>query len=135
MDYSDKALSDTERIARALQRRIHEAGLTYRDVENRLGMGEKYLGQLLRGAVDLKVKHVAAVLAAIEVSLEDFFAETLGLALREQTPVDLVLPETRRLARLVTLRDLIWTLEEKGILTHQEAEKMIAGLEAEEAAL
>jgi transcriptional regulator with XRE-family HTH domain len=135
MRYSQRAMADAERIARALQRRIHDAGLTYRDVEERLGMGQRYLGQLLRGSVDLKAKHITAILEAIGVTVEDFFADALGLALREQTPADLALPATRRLARLVTLRDLIWTLEEKGVLTHDEAEKMIAGLTAEEAAL
>jgi transcriptional regulator with XRE-family HTH domain len=135
MHYSDRALYDARRIANTLKRRIHEAGLTYRDVEARLGMGQKYLGQLLRGGVDLKVKQLTAVLAAIDAPLEDFFADALGLAYREKTLADLPTPESARRTRLATLRDLIWILEERGVLTHEQVERLLAVLRQEEESL
>jgi transcriptional regulator with XRE-family HTH domain len=65
-------------LAEALQRRIRQAGVSYAEVERRLGMGRDYLRQLLAGRVDLKVKHVLGVLAAIGVEPADFFAELYG---------------------------------------------------------
>src|SRR5688500_5157940 len=82
MHPSQKAEEGAREIARALQRQIRLAGLSYSEVERRLGMGRDYLRQLLAGRVDLKAKHVLGVLAAIGVEPADFFAELLGPPLR-----------------------------------------------------
>ncbi len=65
-------------MAGALRRAIRREGLSYSEVERRVGMGKDYLRQLLSGRVDLKIKHVLAVLTAIRVSPADFFAEVFG---------------------------------------------------------
>jgi transcriptional regulator with XRE-family HTH domain len=64
---------EVQRLARHLRWAIEVCGMTLRDVEARLGMGDGYLGQLLRGSVDLKVKHVVAVLAVLGMDPAEFF--------------------------------------------------------------
>ncbi|MGH2668440.1 MAG: helix-turn-helix domain-containing protein [bacterium] len=78
MHPQQKAEDGGREVAEALRRKIRQAGLSYSEVERRLGMGRDYLRQLLAGRVDLKVKHVFGVLAALGVEPADFFAELLG---------------------------------------------------------
>ena len=67
-----KAVADHLRLCLQIKR------ITMRSVEEQLGMGEGYLGQLLRGNLDLKVKHVMAVLAAIGMGPDEFFSSLYG---------------------------------------------------------
>jgi transcriptional regulator with XRE-family HTH domain len=54
--------ADLERVAEHLRRVLRERKMSLREAEDALEMGRDYLSQLLRGAVDLKLKHVYALL-------------------------------------------------------------------------
>jgi hypothetical protein len=60
--------------ARVLRQAIRVAGLSVSEVERRLGQGPKSLRRVFAGVVDLKFKHVVAVLRIIGISQEEFFA-------------------------------------------------------------
>jgi transcriptional regulator with XRE-family HTH domain len=83
--------SKVVKLAQHLHLCIQARRLTLRWVERQLGMGGGYLGQLLRGNVDLKVKHLLAVLEVIGVEPEEFFSSlyggTLPVAGPEPAPV------------------------------------------------
>jgi transcriptional regulator with XRE-family HTH domain len=64
-------------VADHLRLCIQARRLTLRSIERQLGMPQGYLGQLLRGNLDLKLKHLLAVLAAIGMEPLEFF-ESLG---------------------------------------------------------
>ena len=66
--------TEVEALAHHLRLCIQARRLTMRSVEDQLGMGVGYLGQLLRGNLDLKVKHVMAVLAVIGMEPAEFFS-------------------------------------------------------------
>jgi transcriptional regulator with XRE-family HTH domain len=66
---------ETQRLADVLRETIHRSKISQRQIERTLGQGKGYLSQLLSGNVDLKVKHVFAVLAVIGVEPEEFFQE------------------------------------------------------------
>ncbi|MDP9120910.1 MAG: hypothetical protein M3O15_05990 [Acidobacteriota bacterium] len=56
------------------------AGVSRREVDRRLGWGENYLSQLLRGNVELKVCQLFDVLGATGLSERDFFADLFPVA-------------------------------------------------------
>jgi transcriptional regulator with XRE-family HTH domain len=66
---------ETQRLAEALRETIRRAKTSQRQIERTLGQGKGYLSQLLGGNVDLKVKHVFAILAVIGVEPEELFLE------------------------------------------------------------
>ena len=69
-----EARPDVDQLARHLRLWIQSRRMTLQAVEQELGMGVGYLGQLLRGNLDLKVKHVLAVLEIIGVEPSEFFS-------------------------------------------------------------
>lgn len=71
--------ADVKRLADFLRLKIRSAGHFQNAVERRLGWGEGYVSQLLRGNQDLKVKHVYAILRVIGVSPAEFFAQLAAL--------------------------------------------------------
>ncbi len=115
------------KLSRALRERIHREGLTFRDVEDRLEMGRDYLSQLFRGSVDLKLKHVMAILDAIGVAPEEFFAAVYALAPASEVARLEFETDVGRVERLV-MRDLVHVLFGKGLLTRQEAEDYLSRL-------
>jgi transcriptional regulator with XRE-family HTH domain len=123
-------------LTQALQRQIRLAGLSYSEVERRLGMGRDYLRQLLAGRVDLKVKHVLGVLAAIGVEPADFFAGHFGppsLASVEARTGHAFEPEfPARLLRVqsAALWFLARKLRDKGLLTDGEVESYVREFES-----
>lgn len=124
---------DARKVAQALKRKIREKGLTYQQVEERAGMGRDYLRQVLRGTLKLRVEHVAAVLSALDISPIDFYLEVYGpprtpLYARE-TAEDQSLRTTLREMHRSFLRKMIWKLQEKGIFTADEADRMLEELE------
>lgn len=66
--------ADVNAVADHLRLCIQARRITLRAVERELGMGAGYLGQLLRGNLDLKLKHLMAVLRVIGMEPEEFFA-------------------------------------------------------------
>ncbi len=57
-----------------LRQAIRAAGLTVTAVERQLGSGPKSLRRIFTGEVDLKLKHLIAVLRVVGLSQEEFFA-------------------------------------------------------------
>ena len=120
MKAKEQAGEEVARISQALQRLIHDQGLTYRVVEDRLEMGRDYLSQLLRGSVDLKLKHVMGILAAIGLPPAEFFAAAYGLMPPEVASRLEYETDAYRVDRLVMI-DLVRVFEGKGLLTKEEA--------------
>ena len=129
-----KGLADqqVEQVARALRQRIRGRGRSLREVEEVSGMGRDYLRQLLSGNMDLKLKHVFAVLAVLEEKPAEFFAGVFGLTqLGEPEPLHPLFRESITAAQRSVLPVLITNLQEKGILSADEAKAMLAALEPE----
>lgn len=71
----DKPDVETQRLSDALREAIRRKKISQREVERTLGQSKGYLSLLLHGNVDLKVKHVFAVLEVIGLEPEDFFVD------------------------------------------------------------
>jgi len=80
MTIEDRSEADVRKVAEGLKRKIRDAGLTYKEVEERAGMGRDYLRQVLRGSVKLRFEHVLTLLDVLGVPPADFFAEVYGPA-------------------------------------------------------
>jgi transcriptional regulator with XRE-family HTH domain len=65
--------AEVSRVAEALREAIRKAKRSQRQVEQALGQGKGYLSQLLGGNVDLKLKHVFAILGVLEIEPDEFF--------------------------------------------------------------
>jgi transcriptional regulator with XRE-family HTH domain len=65
---------EVRRYAALLRQAIRAAGLSVSEVERRLGTGPKALRRIFSGHVDLKLKHVIAILRILGLSQEQFFA-------------------------------------------------------------
>src|SRR5215470_10720563 len=65
---------EVQHYAGVLRQAIRAAGFSVSEVERRLGIGPKTLRRVFGGSVDLKFKHVVAVLRIIGMSQEEFFA-------------------------------------------------------------
>jgi len=65
---------EVKHYAGILRHAIRAAGFSVSEVERRLGAGPKSLRRVLGGQVDLKFKHVVAVLRIIGMPQEQFFA-------------------------------------------------------------
>jgi transcriptional regulator with XRE-family HTH domain len=57
-----------------LRQAVRAAGFSVSEIERRLGIGPKALRRVFGGSVDLKFKHVIAVLRIIGMSEREFFA-------------------------------------------------------------
>lgn len=65
---------EVRRYAALLKQAIRAAGLSVSEVERRLGAGPKALRRIFSGQVDLKLRHVIAILRIIGMSQDEFFA-------------------------------------------------------------
>ena len=65
---------EVQRYSGVLRQAIRAAGFSVSEVERRLGAGPKSLRRVFGGQVDLKFRHVVAVLRIIGMSQEQFFA-------------------------------------------------------------
>ncbi|HEV3455693.1 MAG TPA: hypothetical protein VHG32_03995 [Thermoanaerobaculia bacterium] len=74
MHQRQQAANEARHYAAILRQAVRAAGFTMTEVEHRLGAGPKALRRVLCGAVDLKVKHIIAVLRVIGMSQQEFFA-------------------------------------------------------------
>ncbi|MGH9361919.1 MAG: hypothetical protein ACRD2T_08375 [Thermoanaerobaculia bacterium] len=120
-----------ERLRRALQRRIRDQGRSFRQVEDRLGVGRDYLGQLLRGSMDLKAKHLFALFEVLEMEPGEFF-RALYPAARPQKRLDEEFIAVRQEVSIAVIRQLVWTLQERGLLSAEEGERLLAPFAARE---
>jgi transcriptional regulator with XRE-family HTH domain len=65
---------DARKLRELLALVVKLAGLTQRDVEERLGLGSGYVSNVLKGRVELKHSHVAGILAAAHAHPADVMA-------------------------------------------------------------
>ncbi len=76
-DSLPEAEVEVRHYAGVLRQAVRAAGLSVTEVERRLGVGPKSLRRVFGGQVDLKFKHVVAVLRVIGMSQEEFFSIAL----------------------------------------------------------
>jgi len=74
MDQAQPVEVEVKHYARMLRQAVRAAGFSVSEIERRLGTGPKNLRRVFDGSVDLKFKHVVAVLRVIGMSQEEFFA-------------------------------------------------------------
>ncbi|MBV8200038.1 MAG: hypothetical protein JOZ15_05375 [Acidobacteria bacterium] len=65
---------EVQHYAGILRQAVRAAGFAVSDVERQIGTGPKALRRVFCGAVDLKLKHIIAVLRIIGMSQAEFFA-------------------------------------------------------------
>lgn len=65
---------EVRRYAALLKQAVRAAGLSVSEVERRLGAGPKALRRIFSGQVDLKLKHIIAILRILGLSQEQYFA-------------------------------------------------------------
>jgi transcriptional regulator with XRE-family HTH domain len=64
---------DVRRATKLLETVMQAAGLTRKDLDQRLGAGPGYVSQVLTGRMELKFRHVLAILRALDVEPSVFF--------------------------------------------------------------
>ena len=75
MDENQPAIEvQAKHYAGLLRQAVRAAGFSVSEIERRLGTGPKSLRRVFGGSVDLKFKHVIAVLRIIGMSEQEFFA-------------------------------------------------------------
>jgi transcriptional regulator with XRE-family HTH domain len=64
---------EVRRATKLLETVMQAAGLTRKDLDQRLGAGPGYVSQVLTGRMELKFRHILAVLRALDVEPSLFF--------------------------------------------------------------
>lgn len=108
-----KAHEEGQRVARVLSAWLEERGLSIREIEERVGWGQKTLYEVLTGKQPLKISHIAAVAEAADFSLESFYrALAAGASEATATPADTAAPEGREIVPGVKDAELLKALRE-----------------------
>lgn len=64
---------EVRRATKLLETVMQTAGLTRKELDQRLGAGSGYVSQVLTGRMELKFRHVLAILHALDVDPSVFF--------------------------------------------------------------
>jgi transcriptional regulator with XRE-family HTH domain len=64
---------EVRRATKLLETVMQASGLTRKDLDQKLGAGPGYVSQVLTGRMELKFRHILAVLRALEVEPNVFF--------------------------------------------------------------
>lgn len=64
---------EVRRATKLLETVMQAAGLTRKDLDQKLGAGPGYVSQVLTGRMELKLRHIIAILRALEVEPTVFF--------------------------------------------------------------
>ncbi|MGH9362610.1 MAG: helix-turn-helix domain-containing protein [Thermoanaerobaculia bacterium] len=131
MNPSPKAEQQLARLRRELRERIRDAGKSLREVETQLGMGTDYLSQLLRGSMDIKAKHVLALLELLEVDPGEFFL-ALYPAVAPQPRLDEEFIAVRQDVSIAVIQNIVRTLLERGFISAEEAQRLLEPFETQE---
>lgn len=113
---------EVRRATKLLETVMQAAGLTRKDLDQRLGAGPGYVSQVLTGRMELKFRHILAILRALDVEPSIFF-QTLY-------------PEDRPATDAVVMEEFLRRFQKLGFGAHptpppspsldpQELEKMI----------
>ena len=107
-----KAHEEGLRVARVLAAWLEERGLSTREIEERIGWGQKTLYEVLTGKQPLRISHIAAVAEAADFSLESFY-RALAAGSREAAaaPAETA-PEGREIVPGVKDAELLKALRE-----------------------
>jgi hypothetical protein len=65
--------AEAQELLRLLDRAIHDARRSRREIERSLGLGQGYLGSLFRGRIELKVWHVYRLARELKLDPLSFF--------------------------------------------------------------
>jgi transcriptional regulator with XRE-family HTH domain len=90
---------EVRRATKLLETVMQAAGLTRKDLDQKLGAGPGYVSQVLTGRMELKFRHVLAILRALEVEPSVFF-QTLYPENRPSTDAVVMEEFLRRFQRL-----------------------------------
>lgn len=90
---------EVRRATKLLETVMQAAGLTRKDLDLRLGAGPGYVSQVLTGRMELKFRHVLAILRALDVEPSVFF-QTLYPENRPSTDAVVMEEFLRRFQRL-----------------------------------
>ena len=71
--------TSVKRLRRRLRDLVEDSDVPRRQIDARLGHAPGYLSQLLAGTIDLKYRHVMAILEAIDLPPHRFFEEVYPL--------------------------------------------------------
>ncbi|RPH54845.1 XRE family transcriptional regulator [bacterium] len=64
---------EVRRATKLLETVMQAAGMTRKDLDQKLGAGPGYVSQVLTGRMELKFRHILAILRALEVEPSVFF--------------------------------------------------------------
>jgi transcriptional regulator with XRE-family HTH domain len=64
---------EVRRATKLLETVMQAAGLTRKDLDQKLGAGPGYVSQVLTGRMELKLRHIIAILRSLEVEPAVFF--------------------------------------------------------------
>jgi transcriptional regulator with XRE-family HTH domain len=64
---------EVRRATKLLETVMQAAGLTRKDLDQRLGAGPGYVSQVLTGRMELKFRHILAILRALDIEPSLFF--------------------------------------------------------------
>ena len=70
---ADPYEQEARRLADVLALVIHVAGRTRQSLEQQMGLSSGYLSKILSGAVELRVRHILAILEAVGLEPGHFF--------------------------------------------------------------
>jgi transcriptional regulator with XRE-family HTH domain len=90
---------EVRRATKLLETVMQAAGLTRKDLDQRLSAGPGYVSQVLTGRMELKFRHILAILRALEVEPSVFF-QTLYPENRPATDAVVMEEFLRRFQRL-----------------------------------
>jgi len=117
----EKSEEEVQRVAEALREAIRRRKVLQRQIERVLGQGKGYLSQLLGGNVDLKLKHVFAVLEVLGLAADEFFLGIYGGSYGRSDSVA-VKPQAQR--ELEELKSRVARLEQKVGLDPEPAPRL-----------
>ncbi len=115
---------EVRRATKLLETIMQAAGMTRKDLDQKLGAGPGYVSQVLTGRMELKFRHILAILRALDVEPNVFF-QTLY-------------PEDRPATDAVVMEEFLRRFQKLGFgaqpappptpgINPQELEKMIQG--------
>ena len=108
-----KAHEEGQRVARVLSAWLEERGLSTREIEERVGWGQKTLYEVLTGKQPIRISHIAAVAEAADFSLESFYrALAAGRSEATAAPTEETAPEGREIVPGVKDAELLKALRE-----------------------
>ena len=76
---------EVPRILDLLDRAIHLSRRSRREIERTLGLGQGYLGSLLKGRIELKVRHVYVLARELGLDPLSFFTQAQAASSKEST--------------------------------------------------